>query len=425
MTPKNLTPKTRHLKPKLRIAIFHLAFIYSGGGEKLVLEEYKGLKSRGHQVTIFTPVLDRRRCFPDIIDQLEIKTLLPNLPSLIPQREAFQILLTCVLMPLIACRFKGFDVVLAANQPSLWSAWVVKRLYRVPYVAYLAQPTRFLYPRKIDRETGLIFAKRGIFSPVTWLLKVAKPLVDWADKVSIKGADLVLANGEYIKGVLEKTYGIKVVSCPAGAYPATRLAEYRKRFGGDLVISGNQRIGKPYILLTNRHFPQKRFEYAISALPSAIKKSPAVSLVVTGGETDYTKSLKSLVKQLSLEDKAIFLGFVKEKDLEKLYSNAAVYVYTAPEEDFGMGVVEAMARGTPVVAWNAAGPSKIIKSGITGLLAKPCKTADFADKMGRILTNKKFAEKIGRAAWEESKRKFSYRNHIDILESRLSSGSRK
>lgn len=413
---------TRH--SKLKIAIFHLAFIYSGGGEKLVLEEAGGLKERGHQVTILAPVVDRKNCFPDIIDQFEIRTFLPNLPSFIPQWEAFQILLTCVLMPLVAHRFKGFDIVLAANQPSLWLAWVIKRMYGVPYVVYLAQPTRFLYPRKIDRETGLIFARRGIFSPVTWLLKVAKPLVDRADKVSIKGADLILANGEYVKRLLEETYGIKAASCPAGAYPSRRIKKYEERIKGRIKI-GRTVIRKPFILITNRHFPQKKFEHAVSVLPTLIKDFPSISLVITGGETDYTRELKNLVKRLSLKGKVIFLGLVSEKDLEKLYAEAAVYVYTAPEEDFGMGVVEAMAHGTPVVAWNAAGPSKIIKSGKTGLLAKPYKTADFADKMRQLLADKKFAEKIGRAAWEESKRKFSYRNHIDILESRLSSSSRK
>ena len=50
---------------KLRIAIFHLGFFYSGGGEKLVLEEIRGLRALGHEVTCFAPYVDRERCFPD------------------------------------------------------------------------------------------------------------------------------------------------------------------------------------------------------------------------------------------------------------------------------------------------------------------------------------------------------------------------
>lgn len=403
-------------RKRLKIAIFHLAFIYSGGGEKLVLEEARGLEKRGHQVTIFTPVLDKKRCFPDIIAQFEIKAFLPiRLWRIIPQWEAFQILLACALAPALAHRFRDFDVILAANQPSPWLAFWVKKFFGVPYVAYLAQPTRFLHPRKIDKETGLRFTGERTFSPATYLLRAAKPLANWADKVSIRGADLVLANGEYVKGRLEETYGVKVVFCPAGAYPSGRIKKYEERVRGQITI-GKTVIKKPFILLTNRHFPQKKFEYAITALPTILKDNPDVSLIITGGETDYTYDLKNLVKQLSLKDKVIFLGLVTEEYLKKLYANAAVYVYTAPEEDFGMGMVEAMAHGTPVVAWNAAGPSKIIKNGKTGLLARPYEVVDFAGKISKLLEDRKLTEKLGRQAWEEVKKKVSYKNHINVLE---------
>src|SRR3989344_4389348 len=65
-------------KGGLRIAIFHLAFIYSGGGEKLVLQEAEGLKGLGHEVEIFTSVVKRSNCFPDYIKKFQIKTFLPQ-----------------------------------------------------------------------------------------------------------------------------------------------------------------------------------------------------------------------------------------------------------------------------------------------------------------------------------------------------------
>lgn len=402
-------------KKKLKIAVFHLAFIYSGGGEKLVLEQARGLEKRGHRVFIFTPVLNKKKCFPDIIDQFNIRTLVSNFPSIIPQWEVFQVLLACALAPGLAYRFKDFDVILAANQPSLWLAFWVKKFFGVPYVAYLAQPTRVLHQRKIDRETGLMFTRKWSFLPATYLMKVVKPLANWVDRTSIKGAGLILANGEYARGVLEKIYGIKAISCPAGAYSFASPPSYADRFQGILKVAGKT-VSKPYILLTNRHFPQKRFEYAIFALPSLIKKTPDVSLIITGDETDYTQDLKNLVKQLSLEKKVMFLGLVKEKDLEKLYSNAAVYVYTAPEEDFGMGMVEAMAHGTPVVAWNNGGPTGIVVDGKTGFLAKPFVVAEFADKILRLLSDKRLAGWVGRAGFDRVRKEFSWEKHLKSLE---------
>jgi glycosyltransferase involved in cell wall biosynthesis len=246
-------------------------------------------------------------------------------------------------------------------------------------------------------------------------MRLVKPLGNWVDKVSIKKANLILVNGVYAKGVLEKAYKIKSISCPAGAYPLTKLLNYFGRFKGGLKVNGRV-VVKPYILLTNRHFPQKRFEYAITALPAILKNNPDISLIITGGETDYTQSLKNLVKQLSLEEKVTFLGLVGDKDLAKLYFQAAVYVYTAPEEDFGMGMVEAMAYGTPVVAWNNGGPTGIVEDGKTGFLAKPLEVTDFADKIVKLLDDKKLGERMGKAGWERVKKEFSWEKHIITLE---------
>jgi glycosyltransferase involved in cell wall biosynthesis len=402
----------------MKIAIFHLAFVYSGGGERLVLEEAQGLEKAGHQVAIFSPAVDKKSCFPDITEQFEIKTFLPPLPSFFPEWQSLQVLLTCTLMPFLAHRFKGYQAILAANQPSLWLAGIVKTLYKVPYVAYLAQPTRFLYPREVDREVGLRFIRKRVFSPAILLMSLARPLIRWADKVSVQGADLVLANGEYMSGVLEKTYQISALSCPAGAHPAKSIKSYQERLTGQLEIEG-QMIQKPYLLLTNRHFPQKKFEYALFALDEVLKDFPNLRLAVTGGETVYTKKLKQLVRKRSLEEKVLFLGFVSEDALEALYRQAAVYLYTAPEEDFGMGMVEAMAHGTPVVAWNRAGPTGIISDGVTGLLARPLEVTDFAAKIARILGDRKLGREMGLAAWEEAKRRFAYKEHVRVIEKGL------
>ena len=403
----------------MKIAIFHLAFIYSGGGEKLVLEEAEGLKKRGHKVTIFTPVLDTEKCFPEVIDKFNIKTFIPNLPSFIPQGEVFQILLVCILAPLLAYRFRNFDAILAANQPSPWLAFWVRKFFGIPYVTYLSQPTRFLHPREVDKETGLIFGEGRSFSPATYLMKIVKPLANWVDRVSIKKSDSVLADGKYIKKLLEKTYDLKTtVSCPAGAHPVIKQLSCASRYKGVLRVNGKT-ISKPYILLTNRHFPQKRFEYAISALPIILEKFPDVFLVITGQETDYTRGMKVLVKQLSLEEKVLFLGLVKEKDLKKLYSQASAYCYTAPEEDFGMGIIEAMAHGIPVVAWNNAGPTGIIDDGKTGFLVKPFDIVDFANKIIKLLKDEKLARLIGEQALRKAKKDFSYQNHVNIVEKEL------
>src|SRR5258708_39256864 len=87
------------------------------------------------------------------------------------------------------------------------------------------------------------------------------------------------------------------------------------------------------------------------------QRHPRVQLVVPGPSTSHTASLKALVAELGLGDAVVFFGAIAEDELQKLYEGAAVYVYPAPEEDFGLGVIESMAKGVPVGEWHHAGPT--------------------------------------------------------------------
>lgn len=393
------------VKKQCNIAIFHLGFIYSGGGEKLVLQEAEELSKRGHKVQIYTSVVDKKKCFPDLIKKHKINLFLPFIPTLGKNHESMQILVNCALAPFFSFRFRNYDVILACNQPSSWMAFWVKLFFKVPYVSYLAQPTRFLHRRKVDKETGLIFSKKADLSLSVKLMDIFKRFIHIADDASIRYSDYVLSNGEYIQNVLEKIYKVKVHSVPSGA--------------DGMEFSKKSIIKKTFILITNRHFPQKRFEYGILAFASLLKDFPNLKLVITGSETDYTLELHALTERTSLTEKVIFTGYINEKSIKRLYKDAEVYIYTAPEEDFGMGVIEAMKYGTPVVAWDAAGPSKVIINKVTGLLARPYDVSDFAGKIKLLLTDSKLSRKISNQAKKTAQNKFSLSVHVDELENYL------
>jgi glycosyltransferase involved in cell wall biosynthesis len=402
-------------RKKLKIAIFHLAFFYSGGGERLVLEEIKGLQKRGHQITCFTPVLEKRLCFPDIINDFPIKVLFPKLAKILPNQETMQIVITCLLFPLIARRFRKFDIVFGANQPGPWFGWCIKKLTKVPYIIYLAQPTRILYPRKIDHETGF-WVKKKSSNYFPTLVKYTKPFIRWIDKLSIQSADAILVNGSYMCNRLAGVYKKEVINCPAGANPTVKIT--KNRWQGE-IKANSHRIKKPYILITNRHFPQKKFGYAINAMPKVLEEIPGISLIITGNPTKYTKNLKEDLKKHSYGKAIHFTGLIKERDLIKLYLNAALYVYTAPEEDFGMGVIESMAAGVPVVAWNRGGPATTILNHQTGLLVKPYLQSEFTDKTIALLKDRKKNRQYGNNALSHVKRTYTYKKHIDLVEQNL------
>ena len=105
---------------------------------------------------------------------------------------------------------------------------------------------------------------------------------------------------------------------------------------------------------------------------------------------------------------------VKQMGKDQLYEGAAVYVYPAPEEDFGMGVIESMAKGVPVVAWNQAGPTVTVAPG-TGHHAEPLEVGDYAAGVTSLLDDPKANQATGERAFEWARR-FDWERHIDILE---------
>lgn len=387
-----------------RIAIFHIEFYYSGGAERLIFEQMKGLEKEGHRVAAFAPVVDRERCYPGVIDQYDIKPLLPQLGFLLPGFKDLYKVFALVLFPLYVLRFRGFDLFIGENQiVGPWMASTAAWVFRKPYLLYLPYPPGILRPRKIEEREGLM---RQLPLYLKVLVSVAKPLLYFWDLKVARGAKAILANGRYAQSVLEEFYGREVINCPAGASLPQQGPSSKRE--------------ENLILLTNRHFPFKKFEYAIEALGILVRKYPDLKLVITGRERAYTRHLEDLVKELGLSDHVVFAGFLAESDLEKLYAQAAVYVYTAPEEDFGMGIVEAMAHGTPVVAWNYAGPTGIIEDGKDGFLAEPYEIADFAGKIETILKDKKLAARLGKAAQEKAVRKFGWETHLRVLEREMS-----
>ena len=396
-----------------RIAVFHCGFTYSGGGERLVIEEVLGLRRRGYEVECYAPTVDATRCYPDLIGEVRVKTFLPQLPRWFPFREAAQMAATSVLMPLYAWRFRGVDAIVGCNQPSAWIAWWAARLMDVPYVVYLNQPNRLVYPRNIDRQTGWV--SNADYRLLAAIVLRATRFVAWADRRSVQEADQLLVNGDYIGDIIRTTYRRAAIDCPAGCHVAATgfPLPAESRFGGGLTINGYP-IRRPYVLLTNRHYPQKRFDLAIRAVMEVRKSQPRTQLVIPGPPTSHTDSLKTLVRKLGLEDAVIFLGAITEDELQSLYEGAAVYVYPAPEEDFGMGVIESMSKGVPVVAWNQAGPTVTVARG-TGYLAEPLEVDDYAAGIAKLLASRSENQATGQRAFDWARR-FDWERHIDILE---------
>src|SRR5581483_1548860 len=97
-------------KKKLKIALFHCAFVYSGGGERIALEGTLGLRKLGHHVDLYSPATDGTKCFPDLLRSAQPKQIIPQLPRGFPLRDGMNMLLASVFAPVVAYRFKDYDI---------------------------------------------------------------------------------------------------------------------------------------------------------------------------------------------------------------------------------------------------------------------------------------------------------------------------
>ncbi len=383
----------------MRLALVHMGFFYSGGGERTVLAEASGLRERGFSVEVFAPTVSGE-CHPDLMKRVKPTELTGWLPAGMPYRSYLGMLATSLLAGSIVKRFRGFDCVVAHSQPSYWLASQIRRTHGVPYIAYLHQANRFLYPRGVDREVGWGTSRdMQMLDMMHKMVGVIKRL----DASSVAGADRVLVNSGWIRAQVEECYEVDAGIC----YPGVDATTF-KPFTGE-------EEGAPYILSTNRHFPQKRLDWFLATVQRLSEKHPDIAGVLTGRETSYTESLMALARRMGIEGMIRFVGGASSDELTRLYGGAAVYSYPSPEEDFGLGPVEAGACGCPSVVWDHAGPREVVVDGATGYRARPYDIDDYVEKHARLLGDRRLRDAMGEAARRRVLEKFTWERHVDKL----------
>lgn len=400
----------------LKIVIFHCAFVYSGGGERIVLEQIRELKKRGYQVECYAPVIDRENCYPELIGGFDIKPFFIDLPRWFPFRIVILMLLSCFVAPFLAFKFKDTDVIIGENQPGVWLAFCVAKVLRKDYLVYLCHPNRMVYSRDLSKRE--LWQAVPDFFYLSYLIDIFKYLVKFLDNISINGGKTILTNGYFIQKEIKKIHKKKCVACPAGTnvYPKSQaIKAFAIRESGQFKING-YKLDKPYILFTGRHEVWKRIDWAIKMMKRVVGGFPDVRLVIPGVENHWTRRLKRLTQQLKLEDKVYFLGTINQKQLWRLYLYATVFVFPSSLEDFGIVVLEAMSRAVPVVAWNIGGPVDTVVNKKTGYLVEPYNFKKFSRAIVRVLKNRKLQTKLGMAGRERVKNEFSWEKHLDVLE---------
>jgi hypothetical protein len=93
--------------------------------------------------------------------------------------------------------------------------------------------------------------------------------------------------------------------------------------------------------------------------------------------------------------------------VHQVYDRTLCVLNPSHVESFGMTLIEAMARKTPVIATRCGGPDDIVVDGQTGFLIERGDAAALADRIQRLLDSPELAERLGRQGFEHVGRRFS------------------
>lgn len=162
---------------------------------------------------------------------------------------------------------------------------------------------------------------------------------------------------------------------------ATMLAgEYR----GPFEVRRAESI-EPLVVFAGRHIPEKRVPALVPALAEARRRLPALRGLILGNGPDRAEVLR-LVLEHGLGGAVEVPGFVASTVVEDALGRALCLVLPSRREGYGLVVIEAASRGTPVVV--VAGPdnaaTELVQDGVNGFVAASAAPDDLADAILRV-----------------------------------------
>ncbi len=165
-------------------------------------------------------------------------------------------------------------------------------------------------------------------------------------------------------------------------------------------------VGK-YIYYVGALEPRKNVPLLIEAYAKLAYKFPDIPLVIAGKKGWMYDEIFAKVKNLNLEERVRFLGYVPEQDLIGLYNGTSIFVYPSLYEGFGLPVLEAMQCGAPVVTTNVSSMPEV--AGNSALLVAPDDVEGLSKAMQRILSDDQLAKDLSSLGLARSAN-FSWKN---------------
>lgn len=329
MANSKIPPSNSRRSP--RVAIVHDWLTNMGGAERVVLALHEAFPDAPIYTSVYEP--DKVPLFAG----LDVRTTwLQRLPR--PLRSLHKLFPVLRVFAFRALDMGFYDVVISSSSAEAKQVRIRKG---AKHICYCHTPIRYYWSHYDE------YKKNPGFGRLNWLIRLLLPLLAPAmrryDFDAAQKVDLFIANSREVQKRIKRYYHKdSVVIHPPVDFDrfAPHSQPVPKRTG--------------YITL-GRQVPYKRHDLAVQACTQL-----NLPLVVIGNGSEHER-LKRLAGPT--------VKFVKADDQEvaRLMGSAKGFIFPA-EEDFGIVQVEALAAGTPVIAYGKGGALDIVEDGKTGLL---------------------------------------------------------
>ncbi len=183
------------------------------------------------------------------------------------------------------------------------------------------------------------------------------------------------------------------------------LEEFDRVKEGDIADIKNE-YSHPIIISVGVLRINKGFNFLINAFKKVIDIFPKATLLIIGDGPERDK-LKHLTKDIS---RIRFLGKMDHDDVVKYLKAADIFTLASmstkgDREGTSTSIMEAMAAGLPVVATRVGGNTRLIKDGVNGFLVEEKNSNDLADKIIKLISDKRLCEKMRDKNLEDIKEK--------------------
>ena len=218
----------------------------------------------------------------------------------------------------------------------------------------------------------------------------------------IKSTSHVISISQYTLGQFCEHIPVKII--PYGVdtkrfSPKVNGKKVRERLGIDrnkIVLFTLQRLVKV-----------KRVDILIKSLKYVLEVNKDVFLII-GGKGYEEQSLKALAKKIGVYDNVIFTGYIPEQDIPNYFSMSDVFVFSSPNETFGIVIAQGMASGKPIVAINSTAIPEIVDNEKNGLLVESLNPKEFAAAVIKLLGSKNILEKYSENSRKNAVEKYDW-----------------